>query len=215
MNGPRDVELPGPEQINDTEDYIEARRYKQIYDARERVNEVELQAREATLQGHADGEQAALMYRAAVEQYIQELEAVSHNANREFAEYWHEQPLGEIRISPIVGRSLNEDTVSSAAEHTVKIGGETVTAAKVEPTSETIELSGLADILNLPEQLSADFEIKQESYVRARSAKTITVTEPIGFDTLKRAFRLADALRSEMGIELSFDGEEAAQADPI
>lgn len=215
MNEPRDVELPGPEQINDTEDYIEARRYKQIYDARERVNEVELQAREATLQGHADGEQAALMYRAAVEQYIQELEAVTHNANRDFSEYWYEQPLGEIRISPIVGRSVNEDTVASAAEHTVEIGGERVSAASVEPTSKTIELSGLSDILNLPERLSAEFEIKQESYVRAKPTKTITKSEPLDIGTLKRAFRLADALRAEMGIELSFDGEEAAQADPI
>lgn len=213
-NGADELSVPGYGEVTDTQDYIEARRYQELYDIRENAQEIELEARDAIMSpGGISRTHGLLMYRAAVQQYIVELEALTVASDRELTEYWYETTIGEVTVTPIVGTESDPHKVND--EYVIRDGNETKTVTAVEPEEVTAEVTGLSDILEFPDAPEYEFEYQTESYMSGKTTGTVTASAVLDFDTLNRAFRVADSLRVELGVELNFDGEEKTKANPI
>lgn len=202
------------EQIRDNDDYIERRRLKEIYDAKEAVRsyrrEIEMMLQDPDYP-HMTPRRGRQMLRVAVEDFLVAIEPLARDSDNETVQrYWDQERLGRVRCEP--PESLRSGASGSLWNDYQEI---------IEPaTPQFRNLEGLKSLLDTRSPLRFEFA----ATARTRSAtEPVEVTdvarEPVSKQILTEAMRHGTAMLAELGVEAelttneggaSFDYEEIA-----
>lgn len=186
------------EPVHDPEGYVQERRLKDVFDARKKVRERRLAAKQYQLE-HEDLDsniEAVRMYRAAVENYLSELKPLIFEEERG-KRIWFNKKIGTLTIELPVqvkhGRNSQKYIYNG-----IKL------SSKPEP--KEIELVGIGCLFQYPEPLNVEFEVTKKVGLDTTYKETIVHTDAIPFDHLDRIMNIANEYLSERGLEL--DPEE-------
>ncbi|GAA0305696.1 hypothetical protein [Halarchaeum salinum] len=191
------------EKIEDSEDYVQRRRLKEIYDARESIREKRRQIDimiEDPDYPRVDKYRGARLYRSAVEDYIMAVEPLLVNTYAEDGTaYWEDVELGTIQMQP--PEHLRGDVEPSPFNDYLRI--------VEKPTPKEFAITGLQSILGLPRPLTADFSATVRTQSQPDPHQTTkTITQPIPWDILVSAVRQTTLFLEEIGFEVDVSEEE-------
>lgn len=186
------------EPVHDPEGYVQERRLKDVFDARKKVRERRLAAKQYQLE-HEDLDsniEAVRMYRAAVENYLSELKPLIFEEERG-KHIWFNKKIGTLTIELPVqvkhGRNSQKYIYNG-----IKLSS--------KPKPKEIELVGIGCLFQYPEPLNVEFEVTKKVGLDTTYKETIVHTDAIPFDHLDRIMNIANEYLSERGLEL--DPEE-------
>lgn len=195
------------EPVYDPEGYVQQRRLKDIFDARKKVRERRLQAKQYQIENRGSID-AVRVYRTAIENYLSELRPLFHEDNLG-QHYWYNEEVGTIEVS------LPVTEESAGLSRTVYKYGDMKIAQK--PSPKKVPLEGIGCLFYLPEPLAATFEVTEGTgsghYGLSQSNPTAVSHEiAIPFSHLDNIMNLANQYLSERGLELDpEDDTEPAQ----
>lgn len=187
------------EPVHDPEGYVQERRLKDVFDAREKVRERRLAAKQHQLEKRGSGNaEAVRMYRAAVENYLSELKPLFLEQERG-KHIWFNKKLGTITVElPVQARSAGRNGSKGYTYNGHKI--------RSKPEPKQIELVGIGCLFHLSEPLNVEFEVTKRVGLDSRHKETIVHASAISFDHLDHIMNVANGYLSERGLEL--DPEE-------
>lgn len=171
------------EPVHDPEGYVQERRLKDIYDARETVRERRIKAKELQLENqhrNSNSLDAVRLYRTAVENYLTELKTLFLEDDRG-EQYWYEADVGEILIHPPDNPNY-----------------------RTEPEPKSIDLTGLNCLFSLPEPIVVKWEMCVSVGLNGGRTKTKTVERiaTVSFQHLDKIVQSANQFLAEKGFEL-------------
>jgi hypothetical protein len=167
------------EPVYDPEGYVQERRLKDIFDAKEKVRERRIKAKEYQFANEGDGKalNGVRMYRTAVENYLTELKSLFLE-DMNGRGYWYNLDMGEIVIPP----PENDKYV-------------------IEPEPEKIDLTGLQSIFDVPEPIVVEFDVIRRVGTN-KVQETVKQRGNIPFSKLDVAVQSANQYLSDRGFEL-------------
>lgn len=184
------------EPIHDPEGYIQERRLKDVFDARKKVRERRLSAKQYQLESrgvNADIE-AVRIYRAAVENYLTELKSLFLEEKRG-KNIWFNKEIGTIIVElPVEAKQTRRSGSKTFIHNGTKLS--------LPPEPKEIELVGLGCLFQLPEPLKVQFDVTKKYGMDTTYQDTIVHTSAIPFDHLDRIMNVANQYLSERGLEL-------------
>lgn len=171
------------EPVHDPEGYLQERRLKDIYDARETVRERRIKAKELQLESqrrNGDSLDAVRLYRTAVENYLTELKTLFLEDDRG-KQYWYEADVGEIIIPPPDNPNY-----------------------RTKPEPKSIDLTGLNCLFSLPEPIVAEWEACVSVGLSGGRTETETMERiaTVSFHHLDLIVQSANQFLAEKGFEL-------------
>jgi hypothetical protein len=204
------------EVVDDPDSYIQTRRLKDIFEARKRVRDQRLKAKDhqMTYPNRAEEQKRSKrFYRAAIENYLAELRPLL--LSDELGEhYWYKLDFGSLVIEPSTYEAPVADRGTYEKVDIPNGNGTTTYIVDQDPDAKVIDLTGLCCLFNLSEPITVNWEIT----VRARSRQKRTVVNKteevhIGFKKLDTIVNKANSYLQERGIEL--DPEEGLPEDEL
>ena len=167
------------EPVYDPEGYVQERRLKDIFDAKEKVRERRIKAKEYQFANEGNGKSlnGVRMYRTAVENYLTELKSLFLE-DMNGRGYWYNLDMGEIVIPP----PENDKYV-------------------IEPEPEKIDLTGLQSIFDVPEPIVVEFDVIRRVGTN-KVQETVKQRGNIPFSKLDVAVQSANQYLSDRGFEL-------------
>lgn len=204
------------EVVDDPESYIQTRRLKDIFEARKKVREQRLKAKEHKMaydERAEEQERAKRFYRAAIENYLAELRPLI--LSDELGKYyWYKMDFGSIVIEPSTYQGTVGDSKAFQKVDIPNENGVTSYVIDQDPGSKEVDLTGLRCLFSLPEPITVDWEI----VVRAKTREKRTVVHKtdevhIGFQKLDTIVNEANSYLRDRGIEL--DPEEGLPEDEL
>lgn len=191
------------EKIEDNEDYVQRRRLKEIYDAREEIRakrrqiDVMIEDRDYP---QVDKLRGARLFRSAVEDYIMAVEPLLTATYEDDGEkYWEEVSLGSVTIQP--PQYLCGDVTPSPFNDYLRI--------VEKPSPEKFDITGIQSILEMARPIRAEFSatIRTQSQPNPHE-ETEVVTRPIPWDILVSAVRQTTLFLNEVGFEVNVSETE-------
>lgn len=211
--GEEDTETTAPQVIEDADSYIQSQRLKDIFNARREVRKQRLKMKTMAIDADSryDVTAAKRGYRAAVENYLQEVRPVFFK-DEQGKRVWFDLDFGTLKIELPVQR----ESYGLGREYLVhkerKPNGE-VKKHKVSarPEPKIIELRGLNYLFELPEPIAVEFEwtvISSGSWASSTHSKSMTKRHDIGFDRLDEIVNEANHRLEERGLDLALGEPE-------
>lgn len=188
------------EPVYDPEGYVQERRLKDVFDAREKVRERRLAAKQYQLENRDSTAniEAVRMYRAAVENYLSELKPLFFEEERG-KHIWFNKEITTLTVQlPVEARSAGRGGSKGYTYNGSKI--------KSKPEPKQIELTGIGCLFQLSEPLNVEFEVTKRVGLDRTYRETVVHTFAIPFDHLDHIMNIANEYLSERGLEL--DPEE-------
>ena len=182
------------EEVSDPEEYVQERRLKDIYDAKQKVRERKLRAKEIQLDNEYKRNptlDAVRLYRTAVENYLTELRPLFLE-DKKGTQYWYNLDMGEMVIEP-----PERDDYSHGDE----------------PEPKSIELVGLNCIFEIPEPIVAEWEAsicRKGLGIVERKTETVSQKASLTFSHLDMIVQNANQFLAEKGFEL----DPVEESDP-
>lgn len=163
------------EPVDDPDSYIQKRRLRDIFDARKDLREKRLEAKQAV---GVDDQIASSHFRAAVENYLEELRplVLKTELGRRI---WYNQDFGDIVIQP-----PNDYHASEA---------------------KSIELNGLQSVFDVPDPIEVEFNVVRQVGLDSTRSETVSRQGQIPFDKLDHIVNQVNQHLAEQGIELDTD----------
>ena len=170
--------------MSETQDLIESKRIRAIFNSRENVQEIKHYLKQQDLTG-LDGRST---YRRALETYVQELYPVCQKAERG-NEYWNAVDFGTVVVGP--------DSLKGKVRN---------------PTSKYYQLQGFGSLIEHPDPYTAEFRVKKTIGFGRRVEETEVVKEQPTFSQLNTIFLTTDKFLEEvgLGLELQEDKDPAS-----
>lgn len=205
------------EVVDDPESYIQTRRLKDIFEARKKVRDQRLRAKEHQMAYSNKAEEqkrAKRYYRAAIENYLTELRPL-FLSDELGKHYWHKLDLGSLVIEPPIYRGTVGDSGTFWKVDVASKGDTKTYTVEEKPDNKKIDLTGLRCLFDLPEPMSANWEIVVHSRRFGESMDIINRSKEvhIGFQKLDTIVNEANSYLRDRGIEL--DPEEGLPEDEL
>lgn len=187
------------------EEYVEQRRLRDIFDARQELRETRVLVDDARHEGKL--RIAANAYRAALANYVTEVEPLLRQYERG-VELLFDHHYGSVRIEPIVEHT----ETPCGPDKTLVKGTDREVRADHRPSFEhtELEIDGLEQLFELDSPIRRRFTVETPTGAR----ESVVVKTQLGFQTMDRMTRAVNVFLSEIGLELEPDpGEEEADVD--
>lgn len=187
-DAPLDDALPEAE-IDDPEEYVDRRRLRDIFNAREELRQVRVQS------AYHRTPDARSAYRAAVSTYVSEVEPLFLSDDRGIY-YWNEIDLGTTEIRP--------EYEPTADGYTVEPHGQRATM-DTPPTTEQIELVGVRSIFELPTPLQGTVRYVESGGYGTDTVDTLTFSRRMPFPAADAYARATNRFLASIGLEVDVD----------
>lgn len=202
------------EVIEDPDSYIQSQRLKDIFNARRDVRKRRLKMKTVAIDAEkpADLTTAKRGYRAAVENYLQEIRPLFMR-DEQGKQVWFGLDFGTLEIPlPIEKESYGRSRGIRYVHTHIENGEKKKTKVPHPPEPKRIELQGLNYLFDLPEPITVTFDIGATStghYGLTTGTDNITKQHDIGFDRLDQIVNEANHRLEQRGLDLELnDGEE-------
>ena len=213
---PDSEEIEEIEHVEDSEEFIQSRRLRDIFETRKEVREQRLIAKKHSLSNGHDSEQVgAKLYRIAVENYLTELRPL-FLTDELGKRYWFEADFGTVVVEPPVYEKPRRGKTDLYLEQS-----ETSKPLKVRNNIQPkeIKLTGLNCLFELSQPLQVEFGVRAGGVgkfgigSKGGTAQTAVSEALIPFDKLDLILNAANEYLSKRGIEL--DPEEGLPEDEL
>jgi len=199
----RESEMSVVESIEDSEDYIQRRRLKEILDKKQAVardrKEIDLWVEQHP---HFSEVKGRRMLRASVEEYLQAVEPLARRRSGEIEQrYWNEISLGSVDCMPPAD-FVGDGNPSPHNDYLTLVKG-------ASPRSR--EFNGLLSVLNSESPL--EFEFSATAYTRSDPTPQehrARAKRSISREVLTNAMRICSQYIAEVGFELDTNRAEEA-----
>lgn len=188
---------PDADTVQDPEKYVSTRRLEDIFDARQELRQHRLGIKD--IQHEYGPIRAATAYRAALSNYIMEIEPLLMRFEPG-PELMYQKPFGAIEITPVEYR---EDGNAFITIEERGMSGRQVTVPD-PPDPVRFPIQGLTALFELPDPISETFTVEtpmsswEDEVERTERAQ-------IHIDTLDQMTRAANRFLGEVGFELEPD----------
>lgn len=171
-------------------DYVEHRRQKAVYDAKEMARDVILEAKRQHSRGNIPVEALQTDARSAVETYITEIEQMAKEAGAD--DLLNEALIHKVRISP------PEELVrySEGDQHRV------ISDPPQPKPAQNGTIQGLWGFLTAPEEFVAEWTIQVDVAHEGPQSITATSSTRMPVEASMDAFRHANVFLKRVGLEL-------------
>lgn len=199
-------------ELSDNE-YISQKRLESILKWYDRVLEREDEIETARVQGRVSNAQADILYKTAVNQYVQD--AVKTLKGKGFAEFLYSKTgnygLGSVEIAAPTpyaiawqkARPNSRIGPDPPSNPTTMPPGYNV-AHETELTDETLHVVGLLGFTNAPPEFERAFTVKLNG-PGGRTSDSLTVTQPMPREISRHAFRTTNTLLNRLDIDVDLD----------
>lgn len=184
--------------VADPEEFNQQRRLRSIHDARDRARKL----RELTQDPSVDADQRTLAatYRAAVQNYIGEIEGIlqRYEVDPDEPDYWKEYKVGTVEINPPV-----------ELQRLVQRPDVTVIDAS-DLTTETVHIRGLREYLSADCPFERTFSLPIQEKHKGQKSKTATVSMEMPISISYMAYRIANQFlaRVDLDVKLQSGGQD-------
>lgn len=206
-------------ELSDNE-YISQKRLESILKWYNRVLEREDEIETARVQGRVSNTQADILYKTAVNQYVQD--AVKTLKGKGFGSYLYpgvddSYELGAVTITAPTPYAI----AWRKARPSSRIGPDPPSNPTTMPpgysvaddsrlTDETIRIVGLLGFTNAPPEFQRDYTLKLDG-PHGRTTHSLSVTEPMPRQISRHAFRTTNSLLNQLDIDVDLDAYNHGQ----
>lgn len=192
------TDQPDRQTVSDPEEFNQQRRLRSIHDARDRAREVRELTQDPSVQ--ADQRTLAATYRAAVQNYVGELEGLlrRYEFDDDEPDYWTAYQFGPVEIP--APSDLTQFQGSADAEIIDNTG--------LRP--KTRQIRGLNGYISVDCPFEAQFSVPVKRRHRGQETISATVTMEMPIEVSHDAYRIANRFMTMTGFDIEIATEHRA-----
>lgn len=190
-------------QVDDPEDFAQRERLRELFDARQQVQEDRRRIADARINNRARSQQLRALYRASLGVYLRELEPLmTERYPKQGLRHWYDANLG------VANWSVTPATCD-------RLDGQLDGNHKDHPPSERVgsaskRFIGLRSILNTEDDLTVFFEVDIAGQRGASRSINAAQNVEIPFHILDEAYRHGNSFMGAIGLEAT-DNDDASE----
>lgn len=193
------------QEVEDVDEHIDARRVKDLFDARRQVREDRRAAKSEHHTNNTSLSECLAGYRQSVETYLMESQSLLQQTP-EGRHYWSQDSYGTLTLSVQTRGGGPRSDPEVRVPRREEPGGEWVTATDGVPDAVEIELTGLRSLLMLDDPVTRTFEITTRNGRHELETRVVPVREQPGWQTLDDMILTVNNYLAQLGVDLSVGG---------
>jgi len=193
------------QEVEDVDEHIDARRVKDLFDARRQVREDRRAAKSEHHTNDTSLAECLAGYRQSVETYLMEAQSLLQQTP-EGRHLWQKDSYGTLTLDVDTRGGGPHDDPEVRVPSRDEPGAEWVTAVKDIPDPVEIELTGLRSLLMLDDPVAQTFEITTRNGRHELETRVVPVREQPDWQALDDMVLTVNGYLAQLGVDLSVGG---------